>query len=95
MTPLQARKMRLAYFRSVLSQDIAWFDSNATGAIGNRLSEDIAKVSFLVDTLLQSRGFSSAVSAYICASALTIVLFILAWCHELHLRRSRRPSRTS
>ncbi len=43
-TKLQARKIRLAYFRSVLSQDIAWFDSNATGAVGNRLNEDITKI---------------------------------------------------
>ena len=35
----QTYKMRLAYYRAVLRQNIAWFDENASGAIASRLSE--------------------------------------------------------
>ena len=35
----QAYKMRLAYYRAILRQNIAWFDENASGAIASRLSE--------------------------------------------------------
>ena len=35
----QVYKIRLAYYRAVLRQDIAWFDANPTGEISTRLSE--------------------------------------------------------
>ena len=35
----QVYKMRLAYYRAILRQNIAWFDENASGAIASRLSE--------------------------------------------------------
>ena len=35
----QGYKMRLAYYRAVLRQNIAWFDENSSGAITSRLSE--------------------------------------------------------
>lgn len=35
----QIYKMRLAYYRSVLRQDIAWFDENASGEVASRLVE--------------------------------------------------------
>lgn len=35
----QVYKMRLAYYRAVLRQNIAWFDENSSGAINSRLSE--------------------------------------------------------
>lgn len=35
----QIYRMRLAYYKAVLRQNIAWFDDNASGAINSRLSE--------------------------------------------------------
>ena len=35
----QVYKMRLAYYRAVMRQNIAWFDENPSGAITSRLSE--------------------------------------------------------
>ncbi len=35
----QVYKMRLAYYKAVLRQDIAWFDLNPTGELSSRLSE--------------------------------------------------------
>ena len=35
----QTRRMRIAFFRSVLKQDIGWFDVNPSAELNNRLSE--------------------------------------------------------
>ena len=35
----QTRRMRIAFFRSVLKQDIGWFDVNPSTELNNRLSE--------------------------------------------------------
>ena len=35
----QVLRMRLKYYRALLRQNIAWFDSNQTGEITNKLSE--------------------------------------------------------
>jgi len=35
----QVRAIRLKYYRSVMRQNIAWFDENSTGELSNRLSE--------------------------------------------------------
>jgi len=35
----QVKKIRVAYFRSILKQEIAWFDLNPTGEINSRLNE--------------------------------------------------------
>lgn len=35
----QVQKMRLLYYRSVLRQDIAWFDLNPSGEVSSRLNE--------------------------------------------------------
>lgn len=35
----QVHKIRLRYYRAIMRQDIAWFDSNPTGELVNRLSE--------------------------------------------------------
>ena len=35
----QARKIRLKYYRSVLRQDIGWFDVNSSGELSSRLLE--------------------------------------------------------
>ena len=40
----QARRLRLAYVHSVLSQEIGWFDSQASGSLATRLAEDTFKV---------------------------------------------------
>ncbi len=40
----QARRIRLAYFRSVLSQEIGWFDTQASGSLSTRLAEDTFKI---------------------------------------------------
>uniref|UniRef100_A0A803JQ19 ATP-binding cassette sub-family B member 5 n=1 Tax=Xenopus tropicalis TaxID=8364 RepID=A0A803JQ19_XENTR len=40
----QTRKMRQAFFRSVLSQEMSWFDINKSGEINTRLNEDITKI---------------------------------------------------
>ena len=35
----QVHRMRLAYYKAVLRQDIAWFDLNQPGEISSRMSE--------------------------------------------------------
>lgn len=35
----QARRMRLAFYRAILKQDIGWFDVNPAGQLSTRLSE--------------------------------------------------------
>ncbi len=35
----QVQKIRLLYYKSVLRQDIAWFDENPSGEVGSRVSE--------------------------------------------------------
>lgn len=35
----QVHKMRLAYFKAILRQDMAWFDTNDSGELNTRLSE--------------------------------------------------------
>ena len=35
----QVHKMRKAYFRSILHQEMAWFDTNDSGELNSRLSE--------------------------------------------------------
>ena len=35
----QVKKMRLAFFRSILRQDIGWFDTNDSGELNSRLTE--------------------------------------------------------
>ena len=35
----QVYKIRLAYYRSILRQDIGWFDANPSGELSSRLSE--------------------------------------------------------
>ena len=35
----QVHKMRKAYFRSILHQEMAWFDTNDSGELNTRLSE--------------------------------------------------------
>ena len=35
----QTKEMRLAFFRSILRQEIGWFDVNPTAELNNRLSE--------------------------------------------------------
>ena len=39
----QAHQLRLAYFRSVISQDMTWFDAQGSGALSARLADDINK----------------------------------------------------
>ena len=36
--------MRCAFFKSILRQDIAWFDQHAPGKLTTRLTEDLDKV---------------------------------------------------
>ncbi|KAM4688621.1 ATP-binding cassette sub-family B member 5-like [Discoglossus pictus] len=40
----QTRKMRTAFFHSVLSQDMSWFDVTKSGEFNTRLTEDINKI---------------------------------------------------
>ena len=35
----QVKKMRLAFFRSILKQDIGWFDTTEPGELNSRLTE--------------------------------------------------------
>jgi len=35
----QVKKIRVAYFRSILKQEMAWFDLNPTGEINSRLNK--------------------------------------------------------
>ncbi len=37
----QSRRIREAYFRSVIRQDVAWFDQHTTGDLTNRLTSDM------------------------------------------------------
>ena len=35
----QVHRMRLAYFKAILRQDMAWFDTNDSGELNTRLAE--------------------------------------------------------
>ena len=37
----QVHRIRLCYYKAILRQDIAWFDSNPTGGIASRLSKSV------------------------------------------------------
>eukprot|EP00731_Ephydatia_muelleri_P002337 Em0001g2337a len=40
----QLYKIRLYYYRAILRQDIGWFDSNPSGELASRLSDDLDKI---------------------------------------------------
>uniref|UniRef100_A0A6G1S6F0 Multidrug resistance protein 1 n=1 Tax=Aceria tosichella TaxID=561515 RepID=A0A6G1S6F0_9ACAR len=40
----QVHRMRLAFFRSVLRQELAWFDRNQAGELGSKFNDDIERV---------------------------------------------------
>jgi ABC-type multidrug transport system fused ATPase/permease subunit len=40
----QTRRMRLAFFKSIMRQDIGWFDVNPSAELSTRLSDDIEKI---------------------------------------------------
>jgi ABC-type multidrug transport system fused ATPase/permease subunit len=37
----QAKKIRESFFKSLCSQDVAWFDKNSTGELTTRLTSDL------------------------------------------------------
>ncbi|ESO94117.1 hypothetical protein LOTGIDRAFT_145119, partial [Lottia gigantea] len=40
----QAHRIRLAFFRNVMRQEIGWFDTNDSGELNSRLADDINKI---------------------------------------------------
>jgi hypothetical protein len=40
----QAQRIRAAYFRSLLCQEIGWYDQNLAGALSTRIAGDIPKI---------------------------------------------------
>jgi ABC-type bacteriocin/lantibiotic exporter with double-glycine peptidase domain len=70
----QARRLRLAYFQSVLSQEIGWFDSQASGALATHLAEDTFKIQ---DALSDKLG--AAIQFFSMFVAGFVIGFIYEW----------------
>ncbi|KAL9972823.1 hypothetical protein ACROYT_G019202 [Oculina patagonica] len=68
----QVRKMRLAFFRSVLKQDIGWFDTTDPGELNSRLTEDLNKV---------NDGIGQKIGMFIMSITLVIVGFIMGFVY--------------
>lgn len=70
----QIHRIRKAFFRNIMRQDIGWFDTHETGELNTRLSDDINQIhegiGDKVSTFLQ--WFSSAISSF-------IIGFVYGW----------------
>eukprot|EP00047_Mylnosiga_fluctuans_P015769 m.49151 g.49151 ORF g.49151 m.49151 type:complete len:1362 (+) comp6094_c0_seq1:38-4123(+) len=70
----QGRRMRRAYFRSLLRQEMGWYDTQETGSLTARLAADIAKVEEAI-----SDKFSSALQFLAMFIGGFAVGFIYSW----------------
>lgn len=68
----QVKKMRLAFFRSVLKQDIGWFDTTDPGQLNSRLTEDLNKV---------HDGIGTKIGMFLQNMAIVIVGFIMGFVY--------------
>ncbi|KAJ7379512.1 ABC transporter B member 11 [Desmophyllum pertusum] len=68
----QVKKMRLAFFKSVLKQDIGWFDTTDPGELNNRLTEDLNKV---------ADGIGQKIGMFIMSITLVLVGFIMGFAY--------------
>ncbi|XP_021353533.1 multidrug resistance protein 1-like isoform X2 [Mizuhopecten yessoensis] len=70
----QIHRIRKAFFRNIMRQDIGWFDTHETGELNTRLTDDINQIhegiGDKVSTFLQ--WFSSAIASF-------IIGFIYGW----------------
>ena len=70
----QAREIRMLFFRSVVNQEIGWFDLNTVGEINAKISEDISKIA-------EGMGdkFSVLIQKVACFLIGFIVAYIVGW----------------
>ncbi|CAB3990056.1 multidrug resistance 1 isoform X2, partial [Paramuricea clavata] len=68
----QVHKMRLAMFRNIIHQEIAWFDTHPSGELGTRLTEDLNKL---------ADGIGSKFGRLICSFSAFIAGYILGFCY--------------
>ncbi|XP_023932082.1 multidrug resistance protein 1A isoform X3 [Lingula anatina] len=70
----QAHTIRLAFFRSVLHQEIGWFDTHEPGELNTRMSDDISKIAAGINEKLGQ--FFQGIAA---ALASLILAFVKGW----------------
>lgn len=68
----QVKKMRLAFFQSVLKQDIGWFDTTDPGELNSRLTEDLDKV---------NDGIGQKIGMFLQAITIVLVGFIMGFVY--------------
>jgi ATP-binding cassette subfamily B (MDR/TAP) protein 1 len=63
----QVHKIRLAYYRAVLRQNIGWFDVNPSGELSSRLNDDIDKIHDGIGDkfVIMIQWFSTFISGFI------------------------------
>ena len=75
-------KIRVAFFKSLLRQDIAWFDNHAPGKLTTRLTEDLDKIKDGIGEKLIAvlRSFAGVLAALVLAllKCWALVLIVIA-----------------
>lgn len=70
----QAREIRILFFRSVVNQEIGWFDLNTVGELNAKISEDISKIANGIGD-----KFSILIQKMSCFIIGFIVAYIIGW----------------
>ncbi|XP_039250451.2 bile salt export pump-like isoform X1 [Styela clava] len=70
----QIRKIRQQYFRSIIRQELEWFDDKSVGEINLRLNEDVTKIREAIGDKFSY--FINNISTFICA---LIIGFVNGW----------------
>ncbi|PFX21918.1 Multidrug resistance protein 1 [Stylophora pistillata] len=68
----QVKKMRLAFFKSVLKQDIGWFDTTDPGELNTRLNEDLNKV---------DDGIGHKIGMFVQAMTTVVIGFVMGFAY--------------
>ena len=53
----QVLRIRKIFLKSILRQDIAWYDVTQTGDFASRISDDLAKIQVAADNLVARFSF--------------------------------------
>ena len=53
----QVLRIRKIFLKSILRQDIAWYDVTQTGDFASRISDDLAKIQVVADNLVARFSF--------------------------------------
>lgn len=70
----QSRRIRLSFFKAVLRQDVTWFDEQSTGALMNKLTQNIDNIEEGIGTKFGE--FIMNMSGFFCG---IIIAFAVGW----------------